>query len=191
MSHLHHLLLRSLIISLTLAALLCNSGLAEDTSLISIGPRIGFSGKTPFFGKEQKYNFHLIDVAALWRLPWSWPLGHDAWKLETRLITSAGYLSAAGDGGLLATVVPDLALSAWGGLVTLDIGGGVGFLSKYKFGMQDLGGPIQAVATAGIRINPFSHAYAGFRIQHVSDAGLYGSSSLGVDMYILELGYRF
>jgi hypothetical protein len=50
---------------------------------------------------------------------------------------------------------------------------------------------VQIVATAGARVNPFSHAYAGFRVQHFSDAGLYGSSSLGVDMYIVELGYRF
>ena len=191
MSHLLHLPLHSLIVSLALAMLLCTSSLAEEMTLISIGPRIGFSGKTPLFGKEQKHNFHLVDVAALIRLPWSWPLGHDAWKLETRLITSAGYLWAAGDGGLLATIVPNLALCAWGGLVTLDVGGGVGFLSNHQFGLQDLGGPVQAVTTAGIRLNPFSHAYAGFRIQHVSDAGIYGSSSLGVDMYMLELGYRF
>ena len=30
----------------------------------------------------------------------------------------------------------------------------------------------------------------GFALQH-SDAGLYGSHSLGVDLYIIEVGYRF
>ncbi len=40
-------------------------------------------------------------------------------------------------------------------------------------------------------MNPFVHAYAGFRVQHFSDAGVYGPNSLGVDLYIVELGYIF
>jgi hypothetical protein len=160
-------------------------------ALLSIGPRIGFSGKTPLLGKEQKHVFHLTDVAALFKLPWSWALGGSPWSLETRLIASAGLLAAAGDRSLMVTVVPDLALSGWEGLVTFDAGVGAGFFSNYKFGEQDFGGPVQIVATVGVRVNPLSHAYTGFRLQHFSDAGLNGSSSLGVDMYIVELGYRF
>jgi hypothetical protein len=91
----------------------------------------------------------------------------------------------------MMTAVPDLALNGWEGLVTFDAGVGAGFFSNHKFGMQDFGGPVQIVATMGVRVNPFSHAYTGFRAQHFSDAGLYGSSSLGVDMYIVEVGYRF
>ena len=180
-----------LILTLRFSTVLCTPSLAGDIALLSIGPRIGFSGKTPLLGKEQKYFFHMTDVAAVFKLPWSWPLGVNSWSLETRLIASAGLLQAASDSGLIMTVVPDLALSGWEGLVTFDAGAGAGFFSNYKFGAQDFGGPVQIVATMGVRVNPFSHAYAGFRVQHFSDAGLYGSSSLGVDMYIAELGYRF
>ena len=180
-----------LILALCLSTVLCTPSLAEDLALLSIGPRIGFGEKIPLMGKEQKYYFHLYDVAAVIKLPWSWPLGGSPWSLETRLITSAGLLTAAGESGLMMTIVPGLALSGWKGLVTFDAGAGAGFFSNYKFGMQDFGGPVQIVATVGVRINPFSHAYTGFRVQHFSDAGLYGSSSLGVDMYITELGYRF
>jgi len=165
--------------------------LAEDTILISIGPRLGFSGKTPLLGRQQKYSFSLYDVAARFRLPWQWSLGDTGWKLETRLIASAGALEGGGDTGLMATLVPDLALSGWNGLVILDVGAGLGFFSRYHFGAQDFGGPVQIVATTGITLNPFAHAYAGFRIQHFSDAGVYGSNALGVDMYIVEMGYRF
>ena len=179
-----------LFLTLLLSAGICTPGVAEDMALLSIGPRVGFSGKTPLLGKEQKYFFHMTDVAAVFKLPWSWPLG-EKWNLETRLITSAGLLQAASDSGLMVTVVPDLALNAWEGLVTFDAGAGAGFFSNYKFGMQDFGGPVQIVATLGVRVNPFSHAFAGFRLQHFSDAGLYGPSSLGVDMYIVEVGYRF
>jgi hypothetical protein len=75
--------------------------------------------------------------------------------------------------------------------VTLEFGIGAGFFSRYKFGEQDFGGPVQIAATAGISVNPLPHAYAGFRVHHFSDAGLYGSSSLDVDMYIVEAGYKF
>jgi hypothetical protein len=191
MGPIRHNRLFSLIGSLTLATLICAPSFAEDTWLVSIGPRIGFSEKTPLLGKQQKYYFHMTDVAAVFRLPWSWPLSGNSWNLETRLITSAGLLQAVGDSGLIMTIVPDLALSGWDGLVTFDAGAGAGFFSNYKFGEQDFGGPVQIVATLGVRLNPFSHAYTGFRLQHFSDAGLYGPSSLGVDLYIVEVGYRF
>jgi len=191
MNHRRRLLTLSLAMSLTLSPWLCPLSGAESSSLVSIGPRVGFSGKSPLLGKEQKHFFHLTDIAAVFRLPWSSRFGHDFWLLETRVITSAGLLAAADDSGLLATIIPDLALSAWDGHVTIDTGAGAGFLTNYRYGTQNLGGPVQIAATAGIRVNPFSHVFAGFRVQHLSDAGIYGASSLGVDMYIVELGYRF
>ena len=180
-----------LIVTLWLSTVICTPSLAGDMALLSIGPRIGFSSETPLLGKRETESFRMADVAAVFTLPWSWPLGGSAWSLNTRLTASAGLLEAAGDSGLIMTVVPDLALSGWKGLVTFDAGVGAGFFSDYKFGVQDLGGPVQFLATMGVRANPFSHAYTRLRVQHFSDASLYGSSSLGVDLYIVELGYRF
>ena len=77
-----------LILTLWLFAALCTPSLAADIALVSIGPRIGFSAKTPLLGKEQKYYFQMTDVAATFTLPWSWPLGESPWSLETRLIAS-------------------------------------------------------------------------------------------------------
>jgi hypothetical protein len=191
MSYVPRFLAFSVGLILVFTTCICAPSLAEETSLISLGPRIGFSGKAPLLGRQQKYHFELYDGAALFRLPWSWPLNDRGWKVETRLITSAGVLVGGGDSGLMATLVPDLALSGWNGLVSLDFGAGAGFLPKYKFGMQDFGGPVQLVATIGIGFNPLAHAYTGFRVQHFSSAGIYGRSALGVDMYIAEIGYRF
>ena len=191
MCHKQHPCFLILLLTLWLSTAICAPSLAEDMALLSIGPRIGFGAKTPLLGKEQKYYFHLADVAAVFKLPWSWPLGGSRWSLETRLIASVGLLTAAGESSLMMTVVPELALNGWEGLVTFDAGAGAGFFSNYTFREQDFGGPVQIVATVGVRINPFSHAYTGFRAQHFSDTGLYGPSSLGVDMYIVEAGYRF
>jgi hypothetical protein len=179
------------LVNLLCTILLCQAALAEESSVISIGPRIGFSGKTPLVGKQQKENFRLYDLAALFRLPWQVPLGHTSWKLETRLIASAGALEGGGDTGLMATLVPDIALTAWEGHMSFDVGAGLGVFSRYHFGGQDFGGPVQIVATIGITVSPIAHAYAGFRLHHFSDAGVYGPTALGVDMYIVEFGYRF
>ncbi len=181
-----------LIITLGFTTALCATpSVAGDITLLSIGPRIGFGEKIPFMGKEQTYYFHLYDVAATIKLPWSWPLGESTWGVDTRLLTSAGLLTGGNESGLIMTAVPVLALSGWKGLLTLDAGLGAGLFSNHTFGVQDFGGPVQIVATLGAQVSPFSHTYAGVRIHHFSDAGLYGTSSLGVDMYIAELGYRF
>ena len=164
---------------------------AEESILMDVGPRIGFSEKTPLLGKQQREVFHLYDVAATFRLPWRWPLGAGKWKLETGLSTSVGLLEAAGDEAVMATLVPDLILTGWNGIVSFDAGAGGGFFSRYQFGSQNLGGPAQFVATIGIRFSPFMHSYGGFHLLHFSDAGLYGSDSLGVDLFIFEVGYKF
>ena len=176
---------------LGLFMLISERSLAGDTTLLSIGPRYGFSRNEPLLGKRQTADFDLVDVAATFRLPWSWPLGESPFGVETRLITSAGALTAAEDTGFIATVVPNVALTGWNGLVSFDVGVGLGFLGREKYGAQDFGGHVQLVLTTAIQIHPISHVFAGFRLQHFSDAGLYGSESLGFDLYIIEAGYRF
>ena len=165
--------------------------IAGDVSLLSIGPRYGFSRNEPVLGKRQTESFEVFDLAATFKLPWSSPLGKSPWSAETRLITSAGALTGAGDTGFIGTFVPDVALTGWNSLVSLDAGVGLAFLSQHQFGVQDFGGPVQFVLTVGLQVNPLSHLLAGFRFQHCSDAAMYGSESLGVDLYLIEVGYRF
>lgn len=118
---------------------------ADESILLAIGPRIGFATTSPLMGKQQTVDFHLYDLAALWRLPWhtSW---HDGrWEVGTRLLTSGGVIEGADTTGLIATVVPDVGLSGWNGLASLDVGIGAGFLSRHRFGVQDFGGAAQIV----------------------------------------------
>ena len=176
---------------LALSILLSEQSIAGDMTLLSIGPRYGFSLNEPLLGKRQTETFSLVDVAATFRLPWSWPLGQSPWSVETRLITSAGALSAAGETGFIAAVLPNVALTGWNNFVSIDAGVGLAFLSREQYGSQDFGGPVQLGLTMALQIHPISHAYAGFRFQHFSDAGMYGSDSLGIDLYLIEVGYRF
>ena len=189
--HMHPSRLLGPIAFLGLFILIQEQSIAGDITLVSLGPRYGFSRQEPLLGKRQTANFVLVDVAALFRLPWSWPLGESPWRVETGLITSAGALSAAGDTGFIATVVPRVALSGWHGFASIDAGIGLGLFGRDNYDTQDFGGHVQLVLTTALQIHPISHAFAGVRLQHFSDAGIYGSHSLGVDLYIIEVGYRF
>lgn len=188
--HLHSRLL-IFVFMVSFSILIRDAGIAGETTLLSIGPRFGFTGQSPFLGQQQKHTFYLVDVAAVFALPWAWPLGSGVWRLETRVITSAGLLTWAGDAGLLVTGVPVLALSGWERFLSIDAGVGPALFSRDRFGIQDFGGPVQIMATIGVSVTPLARAYAGFRVQHFSDAGFYGPTGLGVDMYLLEAGYRF
>ena len=163
---------------------------ARPMALLSVSPRYGIGGDSPL-GEEQKERFELYDIAALYRLPWGWWRRSSDWGLETRLIASAGELRGAGTSSLMATLVPGLAVTNRSGSVSIDVGLGPGFFTNHQFGAQDFGGPVQIVGTAGIGFDPLPGFHAGYRFQHFSDAGVYGPTSLGVDMHILEIGFRF
>jgi len=180
--HRHPSRLRGPIALLGLCLLLHAHSMAGETTLVSLDPRYGFSRTDPLLGKRQTANFTLVDVAALFRLPWAWPLGESSWRVETGLLTSAGALSAAGDTGFIATVVPRVALSGWNGVASLDAGIGLGVFGRDQYGPQDFGGHVQVVLTTALHIHPLAQAFAGFRLQHFPDAGLNGAHTLGVDL---------
>jgi hypothetical protein len=162
----------------------------KPMALLGIGPRYGIGGDSPL-GEEQKEDFRLYDVAAMLRLPWGWQYGSNSWGLETRFLASAGELAAAGQTSFMSTFVPLLALTSPNSSVSIDMGIGPGFFSNYKFGVQNFGGPMQIVGTAGIGFSMVSGFHAGYRFQHFSDAGMYGPTSLGVDMHIMDIRYKF
>jgi len=159
-------------------------------TLIRVGPRVGVSGKSPF-GKDQIEDFQQYDLAAVFGLPLGWREPLTGMKLDMRLHASAGQLVSLGDTAFMTTVVPCLTLSSPNETVSIDVGAGAGLFTRYKFGAQDFGGPAQIVGTIGLGMNLISDFYTGYRFQHFSDATMYGPSSLGVDIHIFEINYRF
>lgn len=159
-------------------------------TLIRVGPRVGVSGKSPF-GKDQIEDFQQYDLAAVFGLPLGWRDQLTGMRLDMRLHSSAGQLVSLGDTALMVTVVPCLTLSSPNETVSVDIGAGAGLFSRYKFGAQDFGGPAQIVGTIGFGMNLIRDFYTGYRFQHFSDATMYGPTSLGVDIHLFELNYRF
>jgi hypothetical protein len=73
----------------------------------------------------------------------------------------------------------------------IDLGTGLTALTRYHFGDQDMGGPVQITGQGGISFDLGWNLFAGWRFHHISDATFYGSHSKGVDLNFLELRYHF
>ena len=162
---------------------------AEDTRLLSVGIRGGITGAS-VLGEEQQETFREYDAVATIGLPWGL-YSKSGWGVGTRLIASAGALQGAGTAGLIGSLVPAVVFGSQDGRFSVDIGFGGALLSTHHFGKQNFGGPFQVVATVGVSIPLYERFGAGYRFQHYSDAGLYGSDSRGADFHMIELTYWY
>jgi hypothetical protein len=161
-----------------------------EVALESFHVRGGFSGGSPL-GEEQREKFYQGDVALTARLPWAWEVGY-GWLFRIRTLGSAGVLKGGQDTSGVFTFVPlDIAFGRKDGLVTIDMGGGVGLFTRHTFGSQDFGGPFQFVWTFGITSRFAGPFGAGYHFQHYSDATIYGSQSRGTDLHLFEAIYWF
>ena len=67
---------------------------------------------------------------------------------------------------------------------------GGAWFSRYRFGLQEFGGPFQIPLTAGVGIQVYKQLGLGYRFLHYSDAGLNGAGTTGVDFHMIEFSYR-
>lgn len=182
--------LRVALLSLALCLLVPWPSLAEDIRLMNVGIRAGFTGAS-VLGEEQQEAFQEYSAFATVGLPWGW-YSKSGWGVGTRLLASGGALQASGGAtGLIGSLVPVIAFGSQDGRFTVDIGGGGALLSTHHFGKQNFGGAFQVVATAGVSVPLYDRIGVGYRFQHYSDAGFYGTDSRGADFHMVELIYRF
>jgi len=164
--------------------------ISGELTLESFQLRGGFSGGSPI-GEEQTEKFYQGDVVITARLPSEWEVG-SGWLFRTRALGSAGVLRGGQNTGGVFTLVPlDVAFGRTDGLIMIDIGGGGALLTRYKFGVQDFGGPFQFVWTFGITSRFAGPFGVGYHFQHYSDATLYGADSRGTDLHLFEVIYWF
>jgi hypothetical protein len=162
---------------------------AAEWNLLSIGVRAQVWDQT-VLGRDQLEAFDEYDVVATLRMPWagrSW--SHV--EMSARLLASAGVIRGASDTAFVASAIPALAFTHRKVPVTIDFGAGLALLNDYRFGDQDYGGPVQFALTAGISVPLYRQLGIGYRFLHYSDAGLYGSHTVGADFHMIELSYAF
>jgi hypothetical protein len=162
---------------------------ASDIDLVHAGVRWRTSNRH-VLGKVEPERFREYDVWATVRLAWE-SYSASGWGVGTRLLTSAGLFRGAGTNALVVSALPMIALGSRDGRFTFDVGVGLAVLSKSKYGRQDFGGILQASLTSGIGIPIYRRFGAGYRFMHYSDAGVFGSHTIGADLHMLDLTYRF
>ena len=123
-------------------------------------------------------------------LPWRW-YSESGWGAGTRSYSVLVHLMGRVRPDFITSLVPLLSLGSRDGRFYLDAGVGGALLSHQRFGQQEFGGPFQVVATVGAGLPVYDHFGIGYRFQHYSDAGLYGTDSRGADFHMMEITYRF
>jgi hypothetical protein len=175
--------------TLLLVLMICffssGSCLAESMSLYALGVRYGTNDGTDKLTDLKRY-----DVFGVFNLPWSWQLVSNL-DLDTRLITSAGMLDGEGDRGFIGTLGPGICLTDRNKRFSLELSGGIALLPDYRMGDEDFGGPLQFTFDVGIGVRLFKHLGLGYRIQHFSDAAIFGSDNRGGETQMFEISYRF
>lgn len=141
-------------------------------------------------GAEAPEKFQAWDIAVTFRLPWGWYSQSD-WGVGIRPMTCIGALTGSEDTGLVVSFIPLLSFGSRDERFTLDMGAGAALFGRTTFGTQDFGGNFQFALTAGLGIPVFKRLGAGYRFMHYSDSRIYGSHTIGADMHMLEVAYRF
>ena len=177
--------LGTLLLVLTICLFSSGSCLAESMSWYSLGVRYGTND-----GTDKKTDLKRYEVYGVFNLPWSWRLASNI-DLDTRLVTSAGLLNGDGDEGFIGTLAPGICFTDRNKRFSFELSGGVALLPDYRLGDEDFGGPLQFIFDVGIGIRLFKHLGLGYRIQHFSDASIFGSDNRGGETQLFEISYRF
>ncbi|HLP78440.1 MAG TPA: acyloxyacyl hydrolase [Candidatus Paceibacterota bacterium] len=154
-----------------------------DWSFESAGVRAGTSIN------NRSDTFRQVEAVADLNTPWNWQLGSD-WRIAAHAEFSAGWLHGEGEEAAIGTAGPVASLSWKDFPVTLDAGSSPTLLSKYRFGPKDYGLPFQFTTHIGVNWKFADHFSAGYRYQHMSNAGL-GSPNPGLNLHMLGLNYHF
>ncbi len=149
----------------------------------SIGLRAGINDH------RNNEDFHQYETFATWSLPWIWR-SSKIWAIGTFLEVNAGILRGSGETAFVGSIGPGIYLAGFKDKIIISIGLNPTIISKHKFGDEDLGGPIEFTSHIGFNLNFARHFTIGYRLQHMSNAGLYDTNP-GLNMHMIELGYRF
>ncbi len=162
---------------------------AADFDLLSVAVRARV-GERRVLGERQPESFREYDVMATIRLP-SKAIIFSSLGLDTRLLVSGGVIEGAGKAAVVASVIPVLAIANQDGRFVADVGAGLALITKQRYAQQYFGGMLQFALTFGFSVPLYERFGVGYRFLHYSDAGAYGSDTIGTDFHMVELIYRF
>ena len=155
----------------------------KEIDMMSIGLRAGMNDN------RNDEDFKQYEVLSTWNLPWTrqWDTGL---TLSTYLEANAGVLRGGGKSAFVGSIGPGIHITGFKKKLTISMGINPTIIGKYKFGDEDLGGPIEFTSHIGLNLNFARHYTIGYRLQHMSNAFLYDTNP-GVNSHMIEIVYRF
>ena len=173
------------IVPVSIIVLFINASAARgaEQEWVEAGARIGFSKSV------HGESFNQLEIAAAWRLPWTWMLD-SGWRLDSRINASAGVLHGGGDTAAIATTGPGLAWVSPSQQFTVEAGISPTLVSRHEFGNADFGGIFQFTSFIGLNYRIGKQTTTSFRVQHMSNAGIYDRNP-GLNQAMLGINYRF
>ena len=172
-----------MILVLLLISIVTQPAAGNEISWRSIGLRGGVNDH------RNDEDFEQYEGFSTWQLPWSrqWDSG---WTLGTYLEANAGVLRGGGETAFVGSIGPGIYFSGFKETIDISMGINPTIISRHEFGDEDLGGPIAFTSHIGLNLNFARHFTIGYRLQHMSNGVLYDKNP-GLNMYMLEVGYRF
>ena len=168
-----------------LAVIVLAGGMVEAGELNrwQVGGRLGFDDgrNDEDFNQVEVYLAHLLPLSIGGEMPLSFSISLEG---------SAGVISGGSAEGFVGAVGPGLAVGLWDDRLLLKAGVSPTFISKDKYGEEDLGGPVQFTSHIGIAARFYRGLSVGYRLQHMSNAGLYDHNP-GLNLHMLEVSWRF
>lgn len=174
-----------LVTSLTILVFLsffASQARGQEFQFHSVGARIGFPAENTgnnFLQTELFVNYNL----------WRWDLT-DNWHLQSRMTLSGGWLGQRGDISAIGTIGPNLELSRARFPLSLEGGFNPTFISRHHFSSTDVGTFAQFTSHIGLYWDITSHWRAGYRFQHMSNAGI-REPNPGFNLHVLSVSYLF
>jgi len=181
-------LLRRAACGLVVLAGMC-PGPAAAYELLSVAVQARIGERT-VLGEQSPESFLAYDLRTSWRTPlehrFASGMTVGAWGLA-----SLGIFEGPDNTAVAASAIPLLAVATDDARFNLDAGIGLALLSEHRFADQDFGGPLQFALTLGLEAPLFGRVGLSYRFMHYSDASLYGAHTIGADLHMAGLSYRF
>jgi hypothetical protein len=168
---------------IVLISLATQIAVGENMNWKSIGLRAGMNDN------RNDEDFNQYESFATWSLPWIWHPSINS-TFGTYIEANAGVLRGGGESAFVGSIGPGIYFAGFNDKLDISIGLNPTIISKHKFGDEDLGGPIQFNSYIGLNFNFAEYFSIGYRLQHMSNGSFYEQNP-GVNMHMIEVGYRF
>lgn len=122
-------------------------------------------------GSALTKDYEQREVYLGWPLPWSHGF-RSGWTGRTELVVSAGGIGDEGGHAFTWSIGPNFFLASPGDWVTIQAGVRPTYLSNPDPGPLELGIHLQFTSHIGILVRIWRGLYFGWRLQHISNAGL-------------------